>query len=218
MSIYYLHKPLAYLMCAVILVKAKMIACRLSLFIIFQQCQPLWCCCTPKDLSNLSYRAGTFRGSHYTFDFYFPSQLNRPPEMWNFVKWDTSRGKSRWQPAPWLCGICLQTKSTESNKQRTGKTRRNERVNQIWWMEGDTMCVSFCLSLYPCASGRLFAWGQRGSQDGFVRSRGLCCAPLGSRMLFQDATCWGMYSAHSFDGPLRSSPLNRAEMASAAAE
>lgn len=32
MSIYYLHKPLAYLMCAVILVKAKMIACRLSLF------------------------------------------------------------------------------------------------------------------------------------------------------------------------------------------
>lgn len=31
MSIYYLHKPLAYLMCAVILVKAKMIACRLSL-------------------------------------------------------------------------------------------------------------------------------------------------------------------------------------------
>lgn len=35
MSIYYLHKPLAYLMCAVILVKAKMIACRLSLFIIF---------------------------------------------------------------------------------------------------------------------------------------------------------------------------------------
>ena len=121
------------------------------------------------------------------------------------------RGKSWCQPAPCLCGVCLQR--GVQHVKNSEKTRGNGLIRADGCMEMNA-CASLCPSLHVCvrvclcvcvcvcvASGGLLARGQGGSQDGFVRSQGLCCAPLGSRLLFQDATCWGMYSAHSFDGP-----------------
>lgn len=164
-------------------------------------------------LSNLSLRACTSRGSHFRFDFYFPSQLNWPPEMWNFVKWDAPGEVT--MPTCNLAVWRLSAERSKANDERERKkmrTKRNPRGNGLIRADGCmeirvcvflsvTGCVCPCLSMSVRASGGLLARGQGGSQDGFVRSQGQCCAPLGSRLLFQDATCWGMYSAHSFDGP-----------------
>lgn len=159
-------------------------------------------------LSHLSLRAGTSRGSHFTFDFYFPSQLNWPPEMWNFVKWDAPGGSHDANPQPAFVASVCRVEQSKWKTEKKKKTRGNGLIRADGCMEicacvflSVTACVCLCLSLCVRASGGLLARGQGGSQDGFVRSQGLCCAPLGSRLLFQDATCWGMYSAHNFDGP-----------------
>lgn len=121
------------------------------------------------------------------------------------------RGKSWCQPAAWLCGVCLQRgvkQTMKGGKKKLEKIRGNGLIRADGCMEicvcvflSVTACVCPCLSLCVRASGGVLARGQGGSQDGFVRSQGQCCAPLGSTLLFQDATCWGMYSAHSSDGP-----------------
>lgn len=116
-SIFKQNVPSAHLM-PVISVVVRTIVSPLSLYFIlspvhvalFQKRESPECCRSTDrslSLSHLSLHAGTSRGSHFTFDFYFPSQLNWPPEMWNFVKWDAPGGShdANLQPA-FVASVC----------------------------------------------------------------------------------------------------------------
>lgn len=180
---------------------------------------------SPAGLSHLSLRAGTSRGSHFTFDFYFPSQLNWPPEMWNFVKWDAPGGSHDANPQPaFVASVCR----VEQSKWKTEKKKKNERkwVNQSRRVHGDMcVCLSVChcmcvsVSVFVCACLRRTACSGTGGLSGWIRQEPgavLCTirikVAISGRYLLRDVLC------SQFWWPLRPSPLNEAEMACAAAE
>lgn len=99
--------------------------------------------------------AGTSRGSHFMFDFYFHSRLNWPPEMWNFVKWE-ALGESWYRPAARLCGFVCEWWKKE--RKWVNQSQRVHRYLCVCFVIA-CVCPSVCVCVCVHASGELLALG-----------------------------------------------------------
>lgn len=178
--------------------------------------------------SVLTLHAGTSRGSHFTFDFYIPSQVNWPPEMWNFVKWDAP-GEVKMP----TCNLALWCLSAERCNASDGKKNQREpRGNGLIRASGCMeICVCLCVSLsvrhcmcvfvsvFVCACLRGTVCSGTGGLSGWICQKPgavLCTirikVAISGCYLLRDVLC------SQFWWPLLSSPLTKAEMACVAAE
>lgn len=160
---------------------------------------------------NLSLQTATHGGSRITFDF--PPLPNQRPASSERRGTEARGGKkedSGQRDAPAgakMCTsygflsvrACVRTLrvcvSASGGRLARGVWRRGAHSVGGWWGGG--------------------GWG---GLSGWIRQRPgavLCCAPLGSRLLFQATTCWGMYSPQ-FWWPLRPSAFKKRQPARAA--
>lgn len=145
-------------------------------------------------VSNLSYYACTSPGGWWCGGVslvLFSLSTKLTTRNVNPLSSETPRGRPWCQPGTSLWGVCLHrgaNRVTEANEEEKEKPREAWRI------------ISASITVCDCVP-RSGTKGLLGWFFFFVQSRGLCSAPLGSRLLFQDATCWEMYSALSSDGP-----------------